>query len=126
MNTRKTIYDKLFTEKVELAKHEIELGLVDDVKKVIATALNNKKEFKLYAAAGQTHLGYMKTSAETWGKNLTEAQRLINSLTTKAKELGIAVPTEITNYDKIINEGIASTIKYISIINKVKAELPKE
>jgi hypothetical protein len=35
MNTRKTIYDKLFTEKVELAKHEVELGLVDDVKKVL-------------------------------------------------------------------------------------------
>jgi hypothetical protein len=26
MNTRKTIYDKLFTEKVELAKHEVELA----------------------------------------------------------------------------------------------------
>jgi hypothetical protein len=31
MNTRKTIYDKLFTEKVELAKHEVELGLIDDL-----------------------------------------------------------------------------------------------
>jgi hypothetical protein len=28
MNTRKTIYDKLFTEKVELAKHEVELALL--------------------------------------------------------------------------------------------------
>jgi hypothetical protein len=34
MNTRKTIYDKLFTEKVELAKHEVELALIDDLKKV--------------------------------------------------------------------------------------------
>jgi hypothetical protein len=33
MNTRKTIYDKLFTEKVELAKHEVELALIDDLKK---------------------------------------------------------------------------------------------
>jgi hypothetical protein len=32
MNTRKTIYDKLFTEKVELAKHEVELALIDDLK----------------------------------------------------------------------------------------------
>lgn len=31
MNTKKTIYDKLFTEKVELAKHEVELGLVDTI-----------------------------------------------------------------------------------------------
>jgi hypothetical protein len=30
MNTRKTIYDKLFTEKVELAKHEVDLSLADD------------------------------------------------------------------------------------------------
>jgi hypothetical protein len=30
MNTRKTVYDKLFTEKVELAKHEVELGIIQD------------------------------------------------------------------------------------------------
>ena len=36
MNTRKTIYDKLFTEKVELAKHEVELGLIDDLNKALA------------------------------------------------------------------------------------------
>ena len=35
MNTRKTIYDKLFTEKVELAKHEVELALVDDLNKLV-------------------------------------------------------------------------------------------
>jgi hypothetical protein len=31
MNTRKTIYDKLFTEKVELAKHEVELANIKDI-----------------------------------------------------------------------------------------------
>jgi hypothetical protein len=33
MNTRKTIYDKLFTEKVELAKHEVELAAIDELQK---------------------------------------------------------------------------------------------
>ena len=28
MNTRKTVYNKLFTEKVELAKHEVELSTI--------------------------------------------------------------------------------------------------
>ena len=44
MNTRKTIYDKLFTEKVELAKHEVNLGLADDIKKqtnVLNTLIKN-------------------------------------------------------------------------------------
>lgn len=34
MNTLKTIYDKL-ADKTELAKHEVELGLVDDLTKLI-------------------------------------------------------------------------------------------
>ena len=33
MNTRKTIYDKLFTEKVELAKHEVELNALEEIRK---------------------------------------------------------------------------------------------
>ena len=44
MNTRKTIYDKLFTEKVDLAKHEVNLGLADDIKKqanVLNTLIKN-------------------------------------------------------------------------------------
>jgi len=32
MNTKKTVYNKLFTEKVELAKHEVELAVIDDIK----------------------------------------------------------------------------------------------
>ena len=30
MNTRKTVYNKLFTEKTELAKHEVELASLDE------------------------------------------------------------------------------------------------
>jgi hypothetical protein len=31
MNTRKTVYNKLFTEKTELAKHEVELATAQDL-----------------------------------------------------------------------------------------------
>jgi hypothetical protein len=49
MNTRKTIYDKLFTEKVELAKHEVELAtikveLADNVMTLLTKAQNGKKQ----------------------------------------------------------------------------------
>jgi len=33
MNTRKTVYNKLFTEKTELAKHEVELNAVVELQK---------------------------------------------------------------------------------------------
>jgi chromosome segregation ATPase len=31
MNTRKTVYNKLFKEETQLAKHEVELGAIDDL-----------------------------------------------------------------------------------------------
>ena len=41
MNTRKTVYEKLFAEKTELSTHEIELGLIDEVKKLQVVANNS-------------------------------------------------------------------------------------
>ena len=46
MNTRKTIYDKLFNEKVELAKHEVNLGVVDDLKKLASISASQLKTNK--------------------------------------------------------------------------------
>lgn len=34
MNTRKTVYNKLFSEKTELAKHEVELGIKEEMAKI--------------------------------------------------------------------------------------------
>jgi hypothetical protein len=44
MNTRKTIYDKLFTEKVELAKHEVELAKLTILKKIQYLNLASQKK----------------------------------------------------------------------------------
>ena len=46
MNTRKTVYEKLFTEKVELAKHEVELGLVQDITKDLNTVADSLTSIK--------------------------------------------------------------------------------
>ena len=81
MNTRKTIYDKLFTEKVELAKHEVELGLIDD--------LQNK--FKVIAAkAPKLKEQIVKLSNELSGvaSDLGKLQSDFVKLQGMAKELG--------------------------------------
>jgi hypothetical protein len=44
MNTRKTIYDKLFTEKVELAKHEVELANIKDIPRKLKSVLDSQKK----------------------------------------------------------------------------------
>ncbi len=49
MNTRKTVYNKLFTEKVELEKHEVELSDFADVKTQITKAENEYKKVLDYS-----------------------------------------------------------------------------
>jgi hypothetical protein len=44
MNTRKTVYNKLFTEKVELAKHEVELGMIQDYENKIELFRKENKQ----------------------------------------------------------------------------------
>lgn len=46
MNTLKTVYNKLFSEKTELAKHEVELSVVDDLKKMVSMSDNQLKTNK--------------------------------------------------------------------------------
>ncbi len=71
MNTRKTVYNKLFTEKVELAKHEVELGAIQDLEKLIENAQKDLDTFnksskelkslaKLVVANGDSFRTYTK------------------------------------------------------------------
>ena len=45
MNTRKTVYNKLFTEKVELAKHEVELAVIEDLNNIGITSFLTRSFF---------------------------------------------------------------------------------
>jgi DNA repair exonuclease SbcCD ATPase subunit len=40
MNTRKTVYNKLFKEETQLAKHEVELGAAQDLEKELVVMQN--------------------------------------------------------------------------------------
>jgi len=46
MNTRKTVYNKLFKEETQLAKHEVELGLIQDLEKEFAKIIQATKAIK--------------------------------------------------------------------------------
>ena len=45
MNTLQTIYNKLSEEKTELAKHEVNLGAIDELKKLTVEAISVKAGF---------------------------------------------------------------------------------
>jgi undecaprenyl pyrophosphate synthase len=89
MNTLKTVFEKLFKEETQLAKHEVELGLVDDAKKLQGD-LNNtistyERKWEMLKKS-KIELDDLRTKAENLGFDIKEiADKIIKA----EKELGI-------------------------------------
>lgn len=124
MNTRKTVYNKLFTEKVELAKHEVELALVDDIKKLIQEANNNKNAYSIQAELTVQQLQKTKIIAQNWRDNLNQANGKIIDLTNSAKAIGLDIPQEIVAYKDIISKGVKDATSYADTLKNMQSKVP--
>ena len=115
MNTRKTVYEKLFTEKVELSKHEVNLALSDDLKQSIVFLQKASDAVNLSIKGYED--SYKKMLTESKGANsiLDVQAKLINTVEAKAKELGIN-PSSIPNYNEVNKSWEALS----TVVDKVK------
>lgn len=90
MNTLQNVYNKL-SDKTELAKHEVELGKLDDLttinKKLVALRDGSNKFFALKKQV----VDFAKEQFPKVKLNLDEAEKLVSIIKTQAKELGLDV-----------------------------------
>ena len=89
MNTRKTVYNKLFTEKAELSTHEIELGSIQDLeKRVQQFGLENNQVVELIKS-----LDVVKSKFKQLDKKIASDFKLLRDdsekLFKQASDLGI-------------------------------------
>ena len=121
MNTLQNVYDKL-ADKTELAKHEVELGLINDVDKLntnlsqLFQAVNKFYGFK--AQAVNYALGQSKEMTDT----ISKADNLVNIAIKQAKELGLDLNSNdtILKYKKAKDAITASLKIYQNFIDKNK------
>ena len=137
MNTRKSVYNKLFTEKTELAKHEVELALVDEANNLIKTANENidkideaENLFNLtidkYQAVRDSFLkadSLSITSSNKLEKSISDINVLISNLKKMSAELGL-------NYldikeAKLLESTLKMAIQYNSGGKKISSEIRK-
>ena len=135
MNTLKTIYDKI--GKTELAKHEIELGLADDIKKqtnVLNTLIKNhgfiaqKKVVEDYNAKIND---LYKIAYNKLEENYTIIFRQVNLLSPimenfiiKTKELGLQEILNTPEFKKA-NELLGEVDDELAMKNKLQASIKK-
>lgn len=88
MNTMKSVFSKIAEDKTELAKHEVELGLIDDYNSIIDKANNFRKEASvLYSKTTSA----MKSASIQMDLALKEAEKIDKM----AKDLGINSPVDL-------------------------------
>ncbi len=100
MNTRKTVYNKLFKEETQLAKHEVELALLDDIIKEDLKTLNIQNEYR--AAVKQFEKDFRALFQKYASQENDVRNNIKNYLSEydlKAKELGL----DINSNQKIKN-----------------------
>ena len=118
MNTRKTIYDKLFTEKVELAKHEVDLSLADDLIKFYKdnSAESNKASLILDKLLMETKIALNMYKEVQAGNDVLLSN--ISKYQVKAKELGLDLPKEINSIVATSTAKQKNNLKIIAGITK--------
>ena len=102
MNTLQTIYNKL-ADKTELAKHEVELALIENFNARIDKANNERKSASIYY---QKLIGAMQGAVINLGLALKEA----GDIEKASKDIGIKSPVDstrvkakLTEYNKVVS-----------------------
>lgn len=122
MNTRKTIYEKLFkNDETKLATHEVELAIADDVKKAYANAIAaRKKSFDEYQKLKPLVANALKMQLDLQKAN-QDAIPLFDTYEKAVKELGLELPKEIVQQKQNIQDGLKGTfVQYVKALQSIK------
>ena len=115
MNTLQNVYDRL-SDKTELAKHEIDLSLIDDFNKLTKSFFTQSGKFE--TAVQKIELGIKEMQ-----KQFIETQKIVSLIDVdyqkvrkSALELGVSIPTEFENSYKtalaVLKNDLATFNKY--------------
>jgi hypothetical protein len=118
MNTRKTVYNKLFKEETKLATHEVDLSLVDDVKSFYENA---NKVYKSNTDLLQKYAQTLETNFQKSADEYKKALDKYNQLEKSSKDLGIDLPQEISKLKGLIEFGQKDSLNSKSNAVKILA-----
>jgi hypothetical protein len=97
MNTLKTVFGKLFKEETQLASHEVELGKIDDLNKILEEVRGSGKSI---SATGRKSVSALINTTfpliDQTRKKIQQAIKDFDLISKQAKDLGIEVPPNIS------------------------------
>ena len=123
MNTLQTIYNKL-QDKTELAKHEVELGLAQDITAAVNATLEFKEKRKAAWNKASTPLIGLYDILRTEYQAALTAQKGIADLKQKTATLGLEVPAKMLENEKTISAVLKASQAKVSALDKIINQIP--
>jgi len=123
MNTLKSVFNRIAEEETNLSTHEVELGLIDEVKKlqVVANNSHDKAISELKKAAT------VLDSSNAFFTNTIKDSKIvlenIDKARLMAKDLGVELPSNIDSLYKYYDTQIKDSELSIKDINQFKSKL---
>ncbi len=119
MNTLKTVYDKLFKEETtNLAAHEVQLALVDDIKSSLSQYKSLKENAdKAKNSAKNSFIKYIDTVRVAY-QNAKNSSDLMNELQAQANKLGLG-DTGYSGWLKESNQKMAEYKSLLTALDKI-------
>jgi hypothetical protein len=109
------VYEKL--NKVELKAEKIELGLVDDLKKIYNKAVSVQKNANKKATTIRAEKSSLQGDIAEIFDSINLLDKDIEKAKSISKELGINTPKEVIVYEKFIKDLEQKNNKYIKDFN---------
>ena len=123
MNTRKTVYNKLFKEETKLATHEVELGSFDDFIKAQSATQNmygNAVSKALDMGKGfDSVLSDLKMAKQAADRAIAVSNKFEQGV----KTLGIDLPPMYASSKERLLDDSKRIDKAVNTLNKIKSEL---
>jgi len=129
MNTLKTTMSKISQiekpEKTDLAKHEVELGLIEDIQKEYAkyskSQINGNNKTNSVVESAKQAIALYQQAIKDYGLVINQ----INYIKKQTADLGLSLPASVNSLDKEINSGISymnDRIKKLTIATQVASK----
>lgn len=91
MNTTKSVYNKLFSEdKVELGKHEVQLGLVDNAKAMLSVMADQMREQDALVKQYNSLINPIKSNMTGIEQSAQKLNEMADKIIKMENELGIS------------------------------------
>lgn len=122
MRTLQRVFNQIAKSKVNLEKHNVELGAIEDIGKLVNNARAGSEDAGLSLQMGVDKVLKQATAEITKGEKVyNSAKKKINEVKSQLKNLGVEFPSELISLEKANEDWGQTFASYRQMIKAIRS-----